>query len=38
MEREAKANFEHSKNYDPKVLEQKRKTFFIQAINEFRKN
>ena len=37
MEFEAKINFERSKNYEPKLLEQKRTVFFAQAINEFRK-
>ena len=38
MEREARINFNRSKNYEPKLLEQRRNAFFIQAINEFRKN
>ncbi|MBR8704738.1 glycosyltransferase [Bacteroides pyogenes] len=36
-EKEAKENFERSKNYEPKILEHKRNAFFTQAINEFRK-
>lgn len=35
---EASINFEKSKKYEPKHLEQMRNTFFVQAINSIRKN
>ena len=35
---EISINFEKSKKYEPKHLEQMRNTFFVQAINSIRKN